>query len=136
MLGGGGVDGAIHRAAGVGLRGACERVKCVSPGVRCPTGEARITDAFRLPVDKVIHTVGPIYKRKRAELSAKLLRSAYATSLELAAANGVTDVAFPAISCGGEFRPAAAARGPTKSRQVPPTCSSLYPHPAQYSTTR
>ena len=53
MLGGGGVDGAIHKAAGVELRRACERVSCVTPGVRCPTGSARITDAFMLPVDKV-----------------------------------------------------------------------------------
>ncbi len=62
MLGGGGVDGAIHRAAGPELRRACEQVPTVRAGVRCPTGEARITDAFRLPARYVIHTVGPVWR--------------------------------------------------------------------------
>ncbi|MCL7036017.1 hypothetical protein MKW94_023097, partial [Papaver nudicaule] len=61
MLGGGGVDGAIHRAAGPELRAACYTVAEVRPGIRCPKGEARITPAFQLPVSNVIHTVGPIY---------------------------------------------------------------------------
>lgn len=60
MLGGGGVDGAIHRAAGPELLAACEAVAELRPGVRCPTGEARITPAFQLPADYVIHTVGPV----------------------------------------------------------------------------
>ena len=61
MLGGGGVDGAIHRAAGSGLLAACREVPEVAEGVRCPTGEARITEAFALPARLVIHTVGPFW---------------------------------------------------------------------------
>jgi len=98
MLGGGGVDGAIHRAAGPELRAACEAVPELRPGVRCPTGEARITPGFRLPARYVIHTVGPVYARP--ETSAPLLRAAYRSSLELANAHGLASVAFPAISCG------------------------------------
>ncbi|VVA18510.1 PREDICTED: O-acetyl-ADP-ribose deacetylase [Prunus dulcis] len=62
MLGGGGADGAIHRAAGPDLLQACYSVPEVRPGVRCPTGEARITPGFKLPASHVIHTVGPIYR--------------------------------------------------------------------------
>ena len=62
MLGGGGVDGAIHRAAGRELYEACLKVPEVRPGVRCPTGEARITPGFKLPAKFVIHTVGPVYR--------------------------------------------------------------------------
>lgn len=98
MLGGGGVDGAIHRAAGPELRAACEALPEVRPDVRCPTGEARITPGFRLAARWVIHTVGPVYSRP--EKSAPLLRAAYRSSLELANARGLASVAFPAISCG------------------------------------
>ncbi|XP_010938008.1 uncharacterized protein [Elaeis guineensis] len=98
MLGGGGVDGAIHRAAGPELLEACSKVPEVLPGVRCPTGEARITQAFRLPVSHVIHTVGPIYDvDKHPEVS---LGNAYRNSLRLAKENNVQYIAFPAISCG------------------------------------
>ncbi|XP_073113473.1 uncharacterized protein [Elaeis guineensis] len=98
MLGGGGVDGAIHRAAGPALREACSKVPEVWPGVRCPTGEARITPAFRLPVSHVIHTVGPIYDvDKQPEVS---LGNAYRNSLRLAKENNIQYIAFPAISCG------------------------------------
>ncbi|KAL6660106.1 hypothetical protein ACP70R_002228 [Stipagrostis hirtigluma subsp. patula] len=98
MLGGGGVDGAIHRAAGPELLEACRKVPEVKPGVRCPTGEARITPAFKLPVSKVIHTVGPIYDMdKQPEV---LLKNAYENSLKLAKENGIQYIAFPAISCG------------------------------------
>ncbi|XP_042513147.1 macro domain-containing protein VPA0103 [Macadamia integrifolia] len=98
MLGGGGVDGAIHRAAGPELRAACYEVPEVRPKVRCPTGEARITPAFRLPVSHVIHTVGPIYDEDdHPELS---LRNAYRNSLRLAKENNIQFIAFPAISCG------------------------------------
>lgn len=98
MLGGGGVDGAIHRAAGPELRAACAEVPEVRPGVRCPTGEARITPAFRLPVSRVIHTVGPIYDvDPQPEVS---LRNAYRNSLRLAKENNIQYIAFPAISCG------------------------------------
>ncbi|XP_020107938.1 uncharacterized protein LOC109723862 [Ananas comosus] len=98
MLGGGGVDGAIHRAAGPELLAACEEVPEVKPGVRCPTGESRITPAFRLPVSHVIHTVGPIYySNKQPEVS---LSNAYRNSLRLAKGNNIRYIAFPAISCG------------------------------------
>ncbi|CAN6306723.1 unnamed protein product [Urochloa humidicola] len=98
MLGGGGVDGAIHRAAGPELVQACRKVPEVKPGVRCPTGEARITPAFKLPVSRVIHTVGPIYDMdKHPEVS---LKNAYENSLKLAKENGIQYIAFPAISCG------------------------------------
>ncbi|RHZ04414.1 hypothetical protein DYB31_012983 [Aphanomyces astaci] len=99
MLGGGGVDGAIHRAAGQALRRACEAVPPVDgTTIRCPTGEARITGGFLLPVKHVIHTVGPIYKTK-AE-SRPLLKAAYDNSLALALEHGLSSIAFPAISCG------------------------------------
>jgi O-acetyl-ADP-ribose deacetylase (regulator of RNase III) len=98
MLGGGGVDGAIHAAAGAELLAACRAVPEVRPGVRCPTGEARITPGFRLPARFVIHTVGPVY-RSAAE-SAPLLARAHAASLRLAREHGLRSVAFPAISCG------------------------------------
>lgn len=98
MLGGGGVDGAIHRAAGPALLEACKQVPQVKRGVRCPTGEARITPGGDLPADFVIHTVGPVYDS--AEASAPLLESAYRSSLRLANERGLRRIAFPAISCG------------------------------------
>jgi O-acetyl-ADP-ribose deacetylase (regulator of RNase III) len=97
MLGGGGVDGAIHRAAGPGLLEACRRVSAVK-GIRCPTGEARITPAADLCAHHVIHTVGPRYHIDPDP--EKLLASAYRNSLELALGNGCRSIAFPAISCG------------------------------------
>lgn len=97
MLGGGGVDGAIHRAAGPDLLMACREVPETRPGVRCPTGSARITPGFRLPARFVIHTVGPVYGTRGA---AALLESAYRASLELARAHDLKTLAFPAISCG------------------------------------
>ena len=96
MLGGGGVDGAIHRAAGPELVEACRAVPEVSPGVRCPTGEARRTPAFRLRARCVIHTVGPVYAGP--EMSPPLLAAAYRASLALA--QDLRSIAFPAISCG------------------------------------
>ncbi|TWT92960.1 O-acetyl-ADP-ribose deacetylase [Neorhodopirellula pilleata] len=99
MLGGGGVDGAIHRAAGTELLDACRQVPEVRPGVRCPTGTCRITPAFDLPSRFVIHTVGPIWHGGgRGE--AELLASCYRNSLCLAASHGFASLAFPAISCG------------------------------------
>lgn len=99
MLGGGGVDGAIHRAAGPELLEACRAVPEVAPGVRCPTGEARITPGFRLPARQVIHTVGPVW-RGGGNGEARLLYAAYRNSLVLAAEHGVRTIAFPAISTG------------------------------------
>ena len=99
MLGGGGVDGAIHRAAGPELYEACLKVPEVRPGVRCPTGEARITPGFRLPAKFVIHTVGPVYRDGRHG-EPELLAACYRNSLALAAENNCRSIAFPCISTG------------------------------------
>ncbi len=87
MLGGGGVDGAIHRAAGPALLEACRGIPEVRPAVRCPTGEARITPGFDLPARYVIHTVGPVYGGRASD--AELLASAFRSSLHLAVLHGL-----------------------------------------------
>lgn len=97
LLAGGGVCGAIHRAAGPALQQACNRVKEVD-GVRCPTGEARITTAGNLPARYVIHAVGPRYGIDPQPHA--LLASAYHHSYTLALEHGCRSVAVPAISCG------------------------------------
>jgi len=99
MLGGGGVDGAIHRRAGPALLAACRAIPEVRPGVRCPTGESRITPAFNLPARFVIHTVGPAWRGGRAG-EPELLASCYRSALALARDHDVKSIAFPAISCG------------------------------------
>jgi len=99
LLGGGGVDGAIHRAAGPGLLAECRCIPELRPGVRCPTGDARITGGHRLPARYVVHTVGPVWRGGGTSEEA-LLRSCYRTSLIVAATYGVRSIAFPAISCG------------------------------------
>ena len=99
MLGGGGVDGTIHRAAGRELYEACLKVSEVRPGVRCPTGEARITPGFKLPAKFVIHTVGPVYRDGQHGEPEKLA-ACYRNSLVLAAENGCKSIAFPCISTG------------------------------------
>lgn len=99
MLGGGGVDGAIHDAAGEELFKACLKVPEVRPGIRCPTGEARITPGFKLPAKYVIHTVGPVYRDGQHGEPEKLA-ACYRNSLALAAENGCKSIAFPCISTG------------------------------------
>lgn len=93
LRGGGGVDGAIHRAAGRELREACKQVG------GCPTGEARITPGFQLPAGWVIHTVGPVWSGGESG-EAELLESAYRSALELARQHRVDSIAFPGISTG------------------------------------
>ena len=108
LLGGGGVDGAIHRAAGPGLLKACRSLPASSPGVRCPTGEARITPGFALPAHHVIHTVGPVWQDGTAG-EAPLLASCYRNTVRLLREHRLRTVAFPAISCGIYGYPAESA---------------------------
>ena len=94
LLGGGGVDGAIHRAAGPELLAECKTLG------GCPTGEARITGGYNLAARYVIHTVGPVYSAKAKDTARELLTRCYRNSLGLAIEYNLKSIAFPAISCG------------------------------------
>ena len=99
LLGGGGVDGAIHRAAGPGLLAECRQLPEVRPGVRCPTGDVVATGAHALPARYIFHTAGPVWQGGQRH-EAELLANCYWKCLQLAEKLDLASIAFPAISCG------------------------------------
>lgn len=107
LLGGGGVDGAIHRAAGPALLDECRLIIARQGG--CDPGSAVITGAGNLPAQAVIHTVGPVWREERATELDEILASCYRSSLDLAASEGLTSLAFPSISTGAYGYPRARA---------------------------
>lgn len=98
LMGGGGVDGAIHRAAGPRLKAACQRLRQTDWPDGLPDGEAAVTDGFNLPARYVIHTVGPVYAQSKDK--SDLLAGCYRNALALAAEHDCQSIAFPAISTG------------------------------------
>jgi O-acetyl-ADP-ribose deacetylase len=109
LAGGGGVDGAIHRAAGPALTEECLSLPADERGQRCPTGEVRVTGAGNLPARWVIHAVGPFYSERYAEKARQQLRHVHEEALKAAASLGCRSVAFPAISTGAYRFPLADA---------------------------
>jgi O-acetyl-ADP-ribose deacetylase (regulator of RNase III) len=110
LLGGGGVDGALHRAAGPALKAECRKLPADEAGRLCPTGEVRVTGAGRLRARFVIHAVGPFYNVRYARRAEELLREVHLRALEAAQERGCRSIAFPAISTGAyRFPPARAA---------------------------
>jgi O-acetyl-ADP-ribose deacetylase (regulator of RNase III) len=109
MLGGGGVDGAIHNAAGPALLAECKLVPVDAQGHRCPTGETRTTGAGRLAARHVIHGVGPVYAAERADEADRQLRAVHVSALAAAADHACASIAFPAISTGAYGFPIARA---------------------------
>lgn len=93
LRGGGGVDGAIHKAAGGELKAACDKIGC------CPTGEVRMTPGFKLPVRSILHTVGPVWQGGEHDEDEQLARC-YRNAMDVAREQGYRSIAFPAISCG------------------------------------
>jgi O-acetyl-ADP-ribose deacetylase (regulator of RNase III) len=122
LLGGGGVDGAIHRAAGPQLLEECRRVG------GCPTGEARLTRGYRLPARFVIHTVGPVWRGGQSG-EPEFLASAYRASLRLARDNALRSIAFPAISTGVYGYPP----GPAAEIAVTAATDFVRQHPDAFS---
>ncbi|KAK7548854.1 hypothetical protein IWX49DRAFT_617866 [Phyllosticta citricarpa] len=101
LAGGGGIDGAIHARAGDELSAACKTFPILHDNVRCPTGQARVTDSFKLPCRKIIHTPGPVWTLTQEKAEAKrLLCNCYHNSLDAAVENGCRSIVFPPISTG------------------------------------
>ena len=127
LTGGGGVDGAIHRAAGAELTQACLALPADDRGRRCPTGEVRVTTAGRLSSHYIIHAVGPFYTSRYAAKASEQLRQVHNRALTAAAELGCRAIAFPAISTGAYRFPLleAAAIALTASRDYLRTPSSL-----------
>jgi O-acetyl-ADP-ribose deacetylase (regulator of RNase III) len=111
LMGGGGVDGAIHRAGGPAIIEQCRTLG------GCPTGDAKLTTGGRLAAEFVIHAVGPVYRREGAVRASELLASAYRRSLEVAVAHGVKTIAFPSLSTGAYGYPLEEA-APVALREV------------------